>query len=354
MSPTYVYFDSNAFERLTKKGTERDWNEFLNECDKHQINAFNNFMPIFTPFVLLERIGLGEALKDFIKSPGYRGIVELIQSFTINLKSVDPNDLSQRQKIATILDSLQYLLMGLLLQWKDLSIPSILQRLKIEIDQYATSPAAKVLIEKTLVRYYNYLAKTSNHDLFIRDLVWNLITTFPFINIEEETKKTALPAFETSTLWLDPLFAYAHRSTLEGSNVTFARLISYRFYLYAKAVEKDKNHPQSTLATKNLSEFVPYKPYSDLCDGELIHFATLGTRTSSTREKVICFTCDDVKTITSRLAVMKSSLEDAQRDVENWGITPHWGEVYCLSKKGLSMEIVHKFLHEDPQLATAP
>ncbi|NNM43058.1 MAG: hypothetical protein HKM07_01780 [Chlamydiae bacterium] len=348
MNTINVYFDSNAFERLTKKGTENDWNGFINECEKFQIDILNGCNIIFSPFVLLERIGLGEILKELLKSQEYETIKNFVQLFTHHLPYLEQQDDSLKQKIANFLEVLELLLTQLVLQIKDLNISSILHKLQEEISIYATSSAGSELKQKTLTQYYDHLSNCFDKNLFARSLVWNLIATFPFINVATTTKTNSLSSFQKSTLWTDSLFAFSHDKFIKGYDLNFARLIDSRYYSYTQAIAKDKKHPQYTRAKQFLSQYKPYHPNSDLCDGELIHFATLGKQMDGHCKKVICFTCDDFQTITTRLSVMKSSLEDAQRDVQNWAIKPCWGEVHCLTKKGEPLKIVHRFYEQKP------
>lgn len=341
-----LYPDSNFFERLTKKGNECHWNEFIDECEAHEIDILQGCDPLFTSFLLLERTGLGGVLKPLQKGRSYKGLVTLVQAHIkgmANPKSLSPSSLENCQKnIADILDGMAEIFQSLLHQLPDLEIISLLNRLNEEIAVYATNKAADELIQPTLKRIRQFFTDHPKEGIadVIGHLTWNLIVTFPYIEPDTISQDEAVGMFEKAVMWFDALFAAFHTAFAEGKRIGFFRLAETRYYVYSKIIAKDPNNSQFAAAKAWLNKYKPLRRKDDLCDGELIDYTVLG----SEGKNVFCFTSDDQTNIANRLGLLKRTLADAARDVEGWKIHPCWGRVYCVSEKGQPLKIVHSFL----------
>jgi hypothetical protein len=262
-------------------------------------------------------------------------------------KLLSPSDLKKcQQEIAELLDGMGEIFRSLLLQLPDLEIGSFLKRFDEEISIYATSNAAGELIESTLKRLRQRFTTHPSESLsvVIGHLGWNLIATFPFIEPDQISKDEAVHMFDKAEMWFNALFAAFHASYTKGMRVGFFRLAENRNWTYSKIVAKDPSNPQFARAKAWLERYKPLRGKDDLCDGELIDFAVLG----SEGEKAICFTSDNPNDIENRLSLLKGTLEDAARDVEGWSIHPCWGSVYCVSENGKPLKIVHSFLYQEP------
>jgi hypothetical protein len=350
------YLDSNSFERLTKRGNECHWNEFIDECAVLKIDFFKGCNPIFTTFLLLERIGLGEILRPLQGSPGYKFVVKLIQTYIKKMpdpKSLSASDLEKLQyEIADLLEGMGEIFRSLLYQLKELEVGSLLKRLDEEIEIYAISNAAGELVQATLKRFRKSLSTCSTDCLtvLIGHLAWNLMATFPFIEPDQISKEEAFVMFEKAEMWFNSLFASFHKAFMAGMRVGFFRLAENRHYTYSKIIARDPNNPQFIQAKAWLNRYRPLRRKDDLCDGELIDCAVLGLD----GEKVINFTSDNHLDIKNRLNLLKGTLEDAARDVEGWSIKPCWGSVHCISEKGEPLKIVHSFLFDQESTILEP
>ena len=345
-----LYPDSNFFERLTKKGNECHWNEFIDECEAHKIDILQGCDPLFTSFLLLERAGLGGILKPLQKGLSYKALVALVQTYikgTANPKSLSPSSFENCQKnIADILDGMAEIFQSLLHQLPELEITSLLNRLDEEIAVYATSKAANELMQPTLKRVRQFFTDHPKEGVadVIGHLTWNLIVTFPYIEPDTISQDEAASMFDKAVIWFDALFAAFHTAFVDGKRIGFFRLAEARYYAYSKIIAKDPTNPQFAAAKVWLNKYKPLRRKDDLCDGELIDYTVLG----SEGKNVFCFTSDDPTDISNRLGLLKGTLADAARDVEGWKIHPCWGRVYCVSEKGQPLKIIHRFLLDSP------
>ena len=352
------YPDSNFFERLTKRGKEHHWNEFIDECKIHNIEIPNGYDPIFTSFLLLERLGLGGVLKPQQEGPAYKSLVRLLHAYVQAMpdpKKLNIVDLKRyQQEIADLLDGISQIFRSLLELLPELKIDSFLKRFDEEIAVYATSTAAGELIQPTLKRLRECFTKDSKNCLSVLmgHLVWNLIATFPYIEPDQISKEEASVMFEKAVMWFDALFASFHEGFTKGINIGFFRLAENRHYTYSKIVAKDSNNPLFTQAKTWLERYKPLRRKDDLCDGELIDFSILGLE----GKKVFCFTSDSHVDIVNRLGLLKETLDAMSKVVEGWAINPCMGRTYCVSDRGQSLKIIHSFLLDKamPKLAMAP
>jgi|GEM_PF-2378574 len=346
----HLYPDSNFFQRLTKRGNEHHWNEFIDACETHKIDLPKGCYPIFTSFLILERIGLGGVLKPLQSGQAYKSLVKLIQGYIKGMpdpKNLSPSDLLKCQcEIADLLDGMGEIFLSLLRQLPTLEINSFLEQLDHEISIHATNAAAGELIQATLKRLQESFVSQPVDCLavLVGQLAWNLMATFPFIEPDQISKDEAMSMFSKAEMWFDVLFAAFHKAYLDDMRVGFFRLAENRYHTYAKILAKDLNNSQFARAKAWLDRYKPLRRKDDLCDGELIDFAVLGID----GEIVICFTADVHTDIANRLGLLKGTLEDAAQAVEGWSIFPCWGCVYCISEKGKPLEIVHSFLCQEP------
>lgn len=348
-----LYPDSNFYKRLTRRGNERHWEEFIDECEAHRLDVPKGCTPIFTSFLLLETIGLGGVLIPLQGGLAYKSLVKWIQAYIKGMpdpKSLNPSDLKKcQQEIADLLDGMGEIFRSLLFQLPDLEISSFLKRFDEEISIFATSKAAGDLVQLTLKRLRDCFTTHPTECLsgMIGNLSWNLIATFPFIEPDTISKDEAPGAFAKAKIWFNALFAAFHAASLKGNRVGFFRLAENRYNAYTKIIAKDPANTQFTVAKNWLARYKPLRRKDDLCDGELIDFAVLG----SDKGKVICFTSDSPIDIQDRLILLKGTLEDMARDVEGWSVNPCWGSLYCISGQGEPLKIVHSFLW-NPKSAT--
>ncbi len=339
------YFDSNFSGRLTKRDNECCWNEFIDECETHNIDLIKGCDPIFTPFLFLESIGLGGVLHLLHSSQGYKTVVKLVQTYIKNMpnpKNLSTVDLKNLQEeIAVFLNGMHEIFYSLLTQMKELKADSLVKLLDEKIEKYATSDAAKELVQLTLKRYRQHLSDHQEDVLanLLGQLTWNLLTTFPFIQPDQISKQEAFVMFEKAKMWFDSLFAFFHDQFINGNKIGFFRLAENRYYTFAKILARDPSNPEFAQVKAWLDQYEPLSRKDDLCDGELIDFAVLGLN----GEKVLCFTSDKSLDIKNRLGLLNRTLEDAARDIDGWLIKPIWGQVYCLSEEG-PIKVLHAFL----------
>lgn len=350
---SYLYPDVNFYKKLTKRGNEHHWDEFIDECEAYKLDVPKGCCPIFTGFLLLETIGLGGVLKPLQSGFAYKSLVKLIQTYIKGMsdpKSLSPSDLKKCQReIADLLDGMGEIFRSLLFRLPELEIGSFLKRFDEEISTYATSKAAEELIQPTLKRLRECFSShpTECISVVIGHLGWNLMATFPFIEPDQIPKGEAASAFGKAETWFNALFAAFHAAFVKGDMVGFFRLAENRHNAYSKIIAKDPTNTQFAAAKNWLGRYKPLRRKDDLCDGELIDYAVLG----SDGEAVICFTSDGHIDIQDRLILVKGTLEDMARDVDGWAVNPCWGSVYCISGQGEPLKIVHSFLW-DPKPAT--
>ena len=325
-SPQFLYPDSNFFRRLTRGSNEYPYIEFIDECEIYGINPPKGWDPIFTPFLLLESIGLGGVLKPLQKNATYKSLVQSIQLHVKGLPlpcTLNDADLRVCQESnASILDDMGRTFLTLLDQLDDLEISSFVKRIDNDLANYANSVTAENFIQLTLKRWCTYF-KTDpigNLSILKGHLVWNLIATFPYIEPDQIPKENALSMYQRAELWFNALFAAYHKAFLSGLRIGFFRLAENRVYSFSKIVAKDPYNPQFAVGRAWLDRYKRLRREDDLCDGELIDFAVLGLD----GQEVFCFTSDDHLDLQERVGLLKQTLEDASRDVEGWFINPLW------------------------------
>jgi len=340
------YADSSFFQRLTKRGNEHHWNEFIDECEAHKIEIPQGCDPMFTSFLLLERIGLGGVLIPIQKSPAYKALVIFVRSYMAQIP--DPRKLSEgdqkslQEEIASLLDGMGETFHALLYLRPELQSAALLKNLDKEIHEYATSRVAGELVKPTLLRIRQFLVENPERAAaaIVGHLGWNLMTTFPYIEPDQVSPSEAEVMFEKAKLWFDSLFATLHASFVRKRQLGFFRLAEARAYAYAKIIAKDSQNPKFASAKKSLKHYRPMRRQDDLCDGELIDFAVLGFE----GKKVTCFTADNPIDIKNRLSLLKGTLTDVARDVQGWIIQPCWGRVYCTTQQGQPLQIMESFI----------
>jgi hypothetical protein len=178
-------------------------------------------------------------------------------------------------------------------------------------------PQASILLDQTLIKAKKFVEANEYMDHLTSEIAWAMITSHDFIHLTSPKEWLRRKEYFTA------MIALWHKIFLEGNELDSFRIIDKQYHAYiAHLVPPIK-------PAKN----VPLKSGSDLCDSQLIHYASLGIKSTklNIRLPVICITKDSVQTIEHRVAISKKTLYELNRDVEGWNIYPTAGEVLCLN-----------------------
>ncbi|HEY5234807.1 MAG TPA: hypothetical protein VIJ14_01410, partial [Rhabdochlamydiaceae bacterium] len=152
---------------------------------------------------------------------------------------------------------------------------------------------------------------------------------------------TSYPFIKSKDLWIkskdcyDSLMALWLRLRREGRDLVFFRLSErqyHSFLLYSPdvALEQAKLLYPGILTRQDMVdkifEYPPLKQGSDLCDGELIHFAYLGNEGLP----VISVAMGEQAKIGQRMGTLDRALSDLQTCVTGWDLKVNLGMVFSL------------------------
>lgn len=229
---------------------------------------------------------------------------------------------------------------------------ALLRSIDNEVSQ--TCSEARPLIQNTLLHYRDHVASSIDymHSLSL-EIAWAFLTSLPFAK--------SVVQWEKRKICYDSIMALWHRLYLEGHDLVFFRLSEQQYYYYllhSPDIEMDKvKHLYPTVnSRKDLAKEIfkhsqkntPLKQGSDLCDGELIHYAYLGNKTDDgLLTNVVGITLDAPQILQQRMGIFDRALSDLNHCVEGWSVKLKLGKI-------LSLELaedgtIHHLYHHLPR-----
>lgn len=324
-----IYLDNNIFRLMIRESDF--WNNFFEFFRQEDPQLFKDVKFIFTWSQLLEIINKGRLMGDIMKDPCWKENIEGKNIFNKNIldyKAIN-NALNKyfgtARKIIRKMSSLQR---NTLLKSIDDAIA------------YAHSDA-KILIERTLLKMKKIVEKNNYMDDLSYEIAWAFITSNPFIQSYEQWTK--------HKNYFNPLIKIWHNLFLQGHEINFYRLADRRYH----------SAQYSELSHEILSfKHEPLHTRSDLCDGELVHYASLGIKKRNSQERcpIIGITLHDVKNNTKdtvekyeqRIAICKQTLINLRQQVEGWKIDATPGEILYLTIENNNIIKAHKIPYSAP------
>jgi len=292
-----IHLDNNLF-RLIKRKPEFA-NKFFTFFDQEGPAVFENIDLLFTWSQFLEDANLGRIITK----------IKATEEWKKNIESKSISLIGNIFSINIFLDEYFELVLKIVSTMPELQRDQFLDKIDLNLEKF-TYNRADVLVKMTLKKCRDYIAEKDYMVDLAWHIAWVLLTANTFIVSNQQ--------WQERNAYFDPLISVWHKLFLEGHELDFYRLMENRYYAYTNYSKKE---PFDSL------QHVPIKPESDLCDSEIIHFASLGIEW----RPVICITMDKERVLEKRLAIMKQSLIDLKRDVGGWKVDPLPGEIWSLS-----------------------
>jgi len=193
----------------------------------------------------------------------------------------------------------------------ELSQENLLRKIDAQL-KFSTNPAAKALIEDTLIRYRGLVINEFDwaRESFAQHLTWDSLCGFPFFYSErctKEDRELLRPSVRKISEWLLRIF---HDRRAQGFDLSSFRLVDK----IQKELLTDRNFIEKIekeQRKKNLRIYIPgllENPFKDLCDTDYIHFSTFGMRDPVSLEPRagIVFTADIKEVVYTRLVLQLS------------------------------------------------
>ncbi|TET06030.1 hypothetical protein E3J79_03155 [Candidatus Dependentiae bacterium] len=312
-----IFLDINVFRLLKREPIF--WNNFFEFFDNEDRRFFEDIELIFTWSQLLEDINLGIIIKDKIKkNPLYKVIIKPFQDTNID----------------TINDSLDNFYNGaceIVSRIPELQPNKLIKLIDKSTISFAHSQA-KILVEQTLIKAKNFIQESDYNYMedLSHEIAWAFLTSYDFINPQSSKQ------WNNRKSYFDSLINLWHKLFLMGHELDFYRLAEKRYWAHLAYLAT----LQHTKIVGKHSRPGKLKSESDLCDSQLIHFATFGVKINNKRCPVIGITTGDKAEINTikkihehRIAICKQTLIDLKRilDVEGWNVNETPGEIIVLS-----------------------
>ena len=173
---------------------------------------------------------------------------------------------------------------------------------KIGLAMAYVNQDSKILLEETLLKVRDSIQTNDFKDNLASELAWAMLTSYLFIVSKEQ--------YGTRKAYLDALICLWYKLFQSNHELQVTRLFETCYYLNVKFSGLGEGY----CIPKNCK----LKPESDLCDGEMIHYAYCGLKTNDVGQRipVTGITFDCAQTIEQRRNVIRQVMTDLQRDVE--------------------------------------
>lgn len=298
----HFFIDNNTFRLLARDASF--WDTFWKFFEKYYPEASKDKKFIFTWSQMIEAINLGSKIGE---------VVEVDETWRRAIKSFDDSN------IDTIVSSLDHCFNVI----RDIiiNVPQLQQEALLELIDKAvscTNPHANILLKQTLLKHRQLVENDNYMEDLSYELAWAFTTSYDFI------KPDARKQWINRKNYLSCLINFWYKKH-ENGDLDLYRLLDKHYHAYTAFFD-----------IKNKINF-KLKPYSDLCDSQMFHYAVFGFRLKEVRSSVISISMakKGKEAIYKekhewRMAVAKQSLIDLQRDVANWGVSATPGEVVIL------------------------
>lgn len=305
----FIYFDNGVF-RLLKRDIDFA-KHFYAFFDQEYPELFKDIDIIFTWSQLLEDINLGNIISKIKISPLWK-------------EHIAGKNIFKSNAINASLDKYFNIISPIVEQCSNLQKRQLLDAIDTSIN--IAHIQANVLLETTLLKVRTYIEKNDYIKELIYHIFWNFITSNDFIKSKLQ--------WEERKDYFNSLIAVWYKLFLDGYQLDVYRLVERRYYSYTNF---------SKTGSDNLRDN-PLKQESDLCDSELIHYVSLGLN----QYPVIGITFDGKGLLEKRLSIMKQTLIDLRRDVEDWKVNPIPGKILSLERKKKTIISVHSICFNTP------
>ena len=182
---------------------------------------------------------------------------------------------------------------------------------------------SNILVEQTLNKVKQFIETQDYIENLSYEIAWDIITSNNFINSQFSKK------FEERKQYFEPLIAGWHQLFLKGTELDFYRLADKYFYAHAIHLPKQASYEKHTQLKEN----------SDIVDSKIIHSIAFGTQNSPFSERcpIICIAMSKqnektniIKILEERTTIIKQTLIDLSRAVDDWNIDQTPGETIVL------------------------
>lgn len=315
-----IYFDANVFRWITRKYD--NWKNFSVLLDKEEPGLLSDNSPmLFTWSHLLEVVNLGT-------------IMTQIEATPVWTSRITGQNLIDRRGFQEALGIYFVTATEALTDLPALQKDALLKNIDNEISK--TCPEARPLIENTLLLYRDRVVSIDYMRSLSLEIAWAFLTSLPFAKSDAQWEKRKICYDSIMALW--------HRLYLEGHDLVFFRLSEQQYYYYllhSPDIEMDKvKHLYPTVnSRKDLAKEIfkysqkntPLKQGSDLCDGELIHYAYLGNKTDDGQlTNVVGITFDGPQVLQQRMGIFDRALSDLNHCVKGWSVKLNLGRILSL------------------------
>ena len=319
-----IYLDINIYRRITR--TLAHWEKFEKFVDREEPGLLDNSTVLFTWSQVLEASDLGKITSKLEKTQVWKQEIEgkkLIDRLGFQ-KGLD----KYFEKALKAIEGLPELQKAALLKNIDKAISHTCQE-------------AQKLVQNTLLRYRDLVASDEYMENLSRELAWAFLTSYSFIQSETQWGKRKICYESLMALW--------HTLFLEDHNLVFFRMSERHYYSYLLYspdvdIEKVKTLYPNVVTREDLAneifKFLPLKPGSDLCDGEIIHYGFLGNE----KNPVIGITMDGEPKIQQRMMVLDRCLTDLKQCVKGWRAEVYLGKIFTLNVNNEG-DILHSCQH---------
>jgi hypothetical protein len=258
-----LYFDVSVFRRITR--ILLHWQQLEEFFDREESGLLDNSNILFTWSLLMEACDLGKILNQIDKTAIWKNKIEgkkIIEEYGFQ-KGLDIY-------FSTAVEALCSLTV--------LQRDSLLKSIDKAVSH--TAPEAKKLVANTLLRYRESIASDDSYMISLAvELAWAFLTSYPFIQSKDQWAKRKVCYESLMALW--------HRLRKEGHDLVLFRLSERHYHSYLLHspdvnMEEVKALYPGVLSRQDVADrifqFLPLKKGSDLCDGEIIDFAYLGSQ----------------------------------------------------------------------------
>ena len=319
-----LYFDVSVFRRIIRIFSH--WQRLEEFFDREEPGLLDNSNVLFTWSLLMEACDLGQILNQIDKTDIWKNKIK-------GRKLIE--GLGFQQGLDIYFSTAVEALCSLTALQKD----SLLKSIDTAVSH--TAPEAQKLVATTLLRYRESVASDSYMIPLAVELAWAFLTSYPFIQSKDQWAKREVCYNSLVALW--------HRLRKEGRDLVFFRLSERHYHSYLLHspdvnMEEAKALYPGILSRKDLAnrifKFFPLKQGSDLCDGEIIHFAYLGSQGLP----IINVAQGEQFQIDQRMGIFGRCLSDLQICVTDWDpkLTP--GIIFSLELDGGTVKHAYRNL----------
>jgi len=314
----HVDFENKlAYLKETKNGRPRSisladsiltelrlWDSFYDSLIQFVPSLDNGlYRQVFTCFSLLEAIGEGQIRTQYTPKLNLNKFL-LCNSDALSEDLLEDSE-SEYQILGTQLDKATLFAVNYYKSHPGLSKENLLSKIEEQL-HYSTSNAAEDLIKNTLIRYKQSILNDyeSFLDKISLELTWDSICSFDFFRLDKKSNQSNELFRKQFTRLKKMLLHVFHDGQVNGRDlgsfrlceaIHRERLISKEFI---KKIESEHGNKKYKISISGM-----LKEEHDLCDVDVIHYATLGYYDPEFQKSfpVKVFTSDDRRAIKTRV-----------------------------------------------------